>query len=120
VPGDSEPILETDDGALIDPEQVARLLPDAPVAQVAREPVRHPDVALEQRQPQRRRQIHDDEIRFGKTENGIVIAFTEWRDRCRPRIVGSRLGHRRIGDTEMDRHARGDEPGTVESESERG
>jgi hypothetical protein len=73
VPCDGEPVLESDNRALIDPEKIAGLLTEGAVPQVAGEPVRQSKVALEARQTQRRWQIDDDEVRFRELEHGIVI-----------------------------------------------
>jgi hypothetical protein len=106
-----DPILEPDDRALIDAEQVAGLLSERAVAQVAREAMRQPEVALEPRQPQRRRQIDDDEVRFGRIPDRIVIVLNDHgcrrglcRIRCRLSQRGARAG-------QMSDHARGDHAG---------
>jgi hypothetical protein len=92
---DGESIFEPDDRALIDSKEVACLLTERAVPQVAREAMRQPEVAPEAGQPQRRRQIDDDEVRFGEVEHRIVILPDDGGGRCRPRRLWPRLRCRR-------------------------
>jgi hypothetical protein len=79
--GDRHPVLEADDGALIDSEQIARLLTERAVAQVAGKAMRQSEVPPGQRQPHRRGQIHDNEVGFSRSQHGVVITIVvdEWR-----------------------------------------
>jgi hypothetical protein len=69
VAGDRHPVLEADDRALIEPEEIACLLAEASVSQISGESVRQPEIALEQRHPHRRRQVHHDDVRLAGNQN---------------------------------------------------
>src|SRR5262245_34033412 len=89
VTGDGHPIFEADDGTLVDAEQAARLLTECAPPQVAGEAVCQAEVALEQRQTHRRRQVDDDHVRFRLVQDGVVVS------RLRPFSAGG--GARRFG-----------------------
>src|SRR5262245_10190974 len=73
VPGDREPVLESDERALIDPEEIACLFAERTIPQVARETVRQSEIAPVERQSQRCRQVDDNKIRFCTVDRGLVV-----------------------------------------------
>ena len=75
LPGNGESILEANNGAQVDPEEAARLLAKCAVPQVAGEPVGQAEIALEQGEAQRGRQVHDDDVGFCQIQDGNVIVF---------------------------------------------
>ncbi len=73
VRNDAEPVLESDHGALIETKQVAGVLAETAAAQVAVEPVRQLKVSFVQREPQRRGERDDAEVRLREHERGVVV-----------------------------------------------
>src|SRR5678815_1489445 len=69
---DPEPVLEADRGALIEPEQIARIVGEAALPQVAVEPVGQLEVRSMNREPQRGRQIENAEVRLREHRVPIV------------------------------------------------
>src|SRR5215472_16885290 len=65
--------FESDVRALIETEQVARLIAEAVLAEVFVEAVTQVKVPGARRKPQRCRKIHEDEVWFGRIEGRVVV-----------------------------------------------
>src|SRR5215470_7678194 len=75
MPNDRVAKFKADVRALVETEQVARLIAEAVLAKVLVEPVAQVEVPAVNRQPERCRQIHEDEIRLGEIEGRVVVRF---------------------------------------------
>src|SRR3977135_2532730 len=75
MPHDPEAVLEADDGALIEAEQVAGLKTEVAVPQVAVEAVRELEIGSVPRKPQSRRDRDDAIVWFCQLQRSVVVGF---------------------------------------------
>ena len=73
MPHDPEAILEADDGALIEAEQIAGLKTEVAVPEVAVEAVRQLEIRSVSRKPQSRRDRDDAIVRFCQLQRTVVV-----------------------------------------------
>jgi hypothetical protein len=74
IPHDPEPIFESYLRSRIQPEQIARDIPEI-IVQRPREPVSDTESAPEQGQAQRRWQTDDGEIGFRRVDRAVIVAL---------------------------------------------
>ena len=90
VPQDPEAVLEADDGALIEAEEIAGLLAEAAALEIAVEAVGQLKVGFPLRKPECRRQVDDAKIRLRQLQLALIVS------RCGGGRLGGRGGLQRV------------------------
>src|SRR4051812_37977189 len=119
---DAEAILEPDNGALIETEEITGLFAETAAFQVAVEPVRQLKVGSVNGKPEGGRQIDDAIVRFRELERPIIAAGGGSSrglagGRGRRRISGTLRENGGRTDERQKQHAEGDGEGTGEGAS---
>ena len=90
---DAESVLEADDGAVVQAEQISQQVPEVAFAKRAAEAMCHAKRALHRRHAKGRRQAHEREVRLREVEHGRVVVVLGERGRC---------GHQREGEDQCE------------------